>query len=66
MDRLKSVNLTAIMEREGIASITRWRVGNCFTVELFNGHSGRGGTVGEALADAKANGIATRVQALAA
>ncbi len=66
MDRLQSVNLTAIMEREGIASIKRWRVTDCFTVELVNGHSGRGGTVAEALADAKANGIATRVQAMAA
>jgi hypothetical protein len=47
------INLTAIMEREGITDIKRWRIINRITVTLASGQVGSGRTVGEALAKAK-------------
>ena len=47
------INLTAIMEREGIASIRRTIIGARFCVALDDGRVGVGATVGEALAAAQ-------------
>lgn len=52
MNALTDVNLTEIMEREGIAAIKRWPAGR-FSVELDNGNFGVGRSVGNALAKAK-------------
>ena len=56
MNALTDVNLTSIMEREGIYTIKRWNVGP-YSVELRDGRSGTGATVGEALAKAKADDL---------
>lgn len=53
MTRSTDIDLTAIMEREGIRKIERLLVGKC-VVLLDDGRLGIGATVGEALAKAKA------------
>ena len=50
--RAADVNLSAIMEREGIYQVRRYLEGR-FTVQLHDGRSGIGGSVGEALSNAK-------------
>lgn len=47
------INLTAIMEREGIENIRRYRAFGRICVTLETGQVGTGATVGEALAKAK-------------
>lgn len=51
------VNLTEIMKREGIHTITQWAVGP-FTVVLKDARCGTADTVGAALAKAKADDMA--------
>lgn len=49
------INLTAIMERDDIQHIQRYKPFGLFCVTLYNGQVGTGKTVGEALAKAKAD-----------
>lgn len=49
----QDVDLTAIMRREGIRNIWREPMTDRFSVTLLDYSSGQGGSVGEALADAK-------------
>lgn len=60
-----AINLTAIMEREGIRCIKRWAVGP-YTVEMSDGRVGTGANVGEAFAKAKADTGEILKRALAA
>lgn len=55
METDTSVNLTAIMEREGIRRIERVFVRGPVQVELIDRRVGTAATVGEALAKAKAD-----------
>lgn len=48
MTRQTDINLTAIMERDDIKKVERFR-GGWYLVALFNGQSGSGNSVGEAL-----------------
>lgn len=47
------VNLTAIMEREGIEKVQRYKTFGKWSVLLDDGRLGTGATVGEALDNAK-------------
>lgn len=51
MTRKTDINLTAIMERDDIKKVERFR-GGWYLVVLFNGQSGSGNSVGEALESA--------------
>ncbi len=55
MENDTSVNLTAIMEREGIRSITRVFSRGPYSVELVDRRVGTAATIGEALTKAKAD-----------
>lgn len=46
------VDLTAIMERDGIETVRRWPLARRYSVTLVDGRNGVGVTVGEALAKA--------------
>ena len=46
-------NLTAIMEREGVEKVQRYRALGKWTVVLDDGRMGEGNSVGAALAKAK-------------
>lgn len=48
MTKQTDINLTAIMERDDIKKVERFR-GGWFLVVLFSGQSGSGNSVGEAL-----------------
>lgn len=52
MDHITDINLTEIMDREGIACVKRYLVGRYY-VELDNGNFGVADTVGNALEAAK-------------
>ncbi|SCY69779.1 hypothetical protein SAMN05660666_02533 [Novosphingobium aromaticivorans] len=47
------INLTAIMEREGITDVHHFKALGLFSVTLKTGQVGSGKTVGEALSKAK-------------
>ena len=53
MTKTTDINLTAIMEREGIASIRRTLIGARFCVALDDGRVGVGASVADALAAAQ-------------
>ena len=57
MDQATDIDLTAIMEREDIAIVRRWKVAAYFTVGLGNGRIGTGATVGAALDAAKTDDL---------
>ncbi len=50
---MNDANLTAIMEREGIAKVQRYKALGKWSVLLDDGRLGEGRSVGSALADAK-------------
>jgi hypothetical protein len=54
------VNLTAIIDREGIESVRKWLGGLRYSVTLDDGRHGVGRTVGEALEKAKASTFSIR------
>jgi hypothetical protein len=49
---MNDIDLTAIMERDGIEKIKR-HLGGWYLVRLFDGRCGSGNSVGEALGNAK-------------
>ena len=53
MNAQTSINLTALIEREGIDRIRHYRALEKFSVVLIDGRLGIGPTVGEALEQAK-------------
>ena len=57
MNDATDIDLTAIMEREDIVMVRRWKVGPYYTVELGGGQIGTGGNVSAALAAAKADDL---------